>query len=129
MGKKVATIDDFPTPPEGSAFRLRKVTTISQPHPYCITGRHIVHAADKWGGRLGAAAIESAERGGAHCGWKGCQLPYDEHTSDTALVIEVDDNRDLNKVVGLQEYLLLIKEKAQELNVDGFAFPNPRQQL
>jgi len=119
----------FPAPPEGSTFRLRECKKISAPHPYMIGVGHVVHASDKFNGRLGVEAIESAERKGIHCQWRGCQLSYKEHTNDMTLIIEVDQNSDLNAVPGLHAYLVAIKAQAEALGVKGFAFPRRGQKL
>lgn len=132
MSDKVVTISDFPFPPEGSTFRLREVKKISVPHPYCIGPGHVGMASDKFGGILGEAAIEAAERKGIGCQWgppgRRCQLSYKEHTTDLTLVIEVSgDLHRLNDVPGLHAYLLAIKAQAEALGVKAFAFPKASQ--
>jgi len=121
--KEQAAFDALPRPPAGSSFSLVKVETVCLPHPYMIGSRHVGHAADHFGGRLGKEAIADAERKGIYCEWRGCQLSYDKHESQMTAFIEVGQNRDLNAVPGLHAYLLSIKEQATQLGIDGFAFP------
>ena len=119
----MTTLEQVPVPPEGSVFSLAKVEKVSIPHPYCITARHMEIASDQFCGMLGEAAIEAAEKQGAHCGMQRCNLRYDQHKTSETLFIRVPQNKDLNAVPGLHAYLLLIKDKATELGIEGFAFP------
>jgi hypothetical protein len=116
-------LKDLTAPPDGSAFRLLKVERLTMPHPYCITPRHVAEASDNFGGMLNEAAIESAEKHGAHCGTQGCRLAYGQHETSVTLFIGVPQNGDLNAVPGLHRYLLSIKERAVQLGISGFAFP------
>ena len=120
--------------PQNVVFHLLDVRKITQPHPYCITPKHVHVAADYHGGMLNESAIEDAERRGAHCGMKEqghlspyksnfCNLSYKEHKTDIVLFIEVPQIKDLNEVPGLHAYLMSIKEQAEKLGVTGFAFP------
>jgi hypothetical protein len=115
-------------PPEGAAFQVRRIHTFSIPHPYCITGKHVVIASDSHGGILDVSAIEDAERRGAKCGIRGCRLSYRDHTVQKALVIVVPKVEDLNAIPGLHAYLLSIKEQATALGIEGFAFPTEEQE-
>lgn len=126
----------FSVPPEGSVFSLSKVEKVTHPHPYCITPKHVAVASEYYGGILGEAAIAGAEARGAVCetcrdrvrnGRQPGILPYSSHVTDTALFIEVPQNKDLNAVPGLHAYLLSVKELAESLGVTGFAFPTKGQ--
>ena len=96
------------------------IDTIGMPHPYCITPKHVAVASDYHSGRLDGYAIEDAERRGARCGVRNCNLSWDEH--EQAILVQVDDHRELKDVPGLQEYLLSIKERAENDKIAGFAF-------
>lgn len=124
-----AILEALPKPPEGAVFSAVKVESVSLPHPYCITSRHVVFAADHRGGMLTAEAIDAAERAGARCGMPGCNLKHDEHEQMLTMFIAVppQHQRDLNACPGLHAYLLSIKEQAQALGVQGFAFPTRGQ--
>jgi len=107
--------------PMTSKFRM--VDTIGVPHPYCITPKHLS------GNRivLDADAIRDAERNhGAKCCICHGKLSYDQH--ETALLIEVKDDRDIKEVGSetgpgsLHEYLLRIKEAAVKDGYARFAF-------
>ncbi len=120
----------IPAPPQDSVFSLSKVDKVSMPHPYCIGAKHVQVAADQFGGMLGEAAIEAAEKQGVYCDIckklnrkRGTPiLKYHEHENNLTLFITVPQNKDLNAIPGLHEYLLGIKDKAVELGIQGFAF-------
>ena len=108
---------------EDPTFRLLKVENVMFPHPYCVTSKHVEYASDHGGGILSEAAIKGAERHGAKCGVRGCNLSYQRHETSLTLFVEVPQHRDLNAVEGLHAYLLSIKEQATSLGIQGFAFP------
>lgn len=111
--------DKLKSYPKTEMFEI--IDTISFPHPYCITSRHIFYASDHNAGILDKYAIEEAEKHGAKCGIRGCQLKYDEH--ETALVVQCSTNKSLPEIEKeLKEYLLGIKEKAEADGYVGFAF-------
>lgn len=106
---------------EGGKFY--PIDTMGIPHLYCIGSRHVVHASDHFGGMLGEAAIESAEKAGVKCGMRGCTLSYKQH--EKALLIACDEP--LTDHAGkahpeLHAYLLKIKEQATAEGFAGFAF-------
>lgn len=116
-------LKQIPVPPEGAVFSLRSVRSVptgpkGDPHPYCVGPQHLSLNEGMY------LNVEAVEKKGARCAMRGCGLTYAEHTSDRALFIEVPQNSDLNAVPGLHTYLLSIKEKATELGISGFAFPN-----
>lgn len=119
-------LEKIPAPPEGSVFSLQKVENVSIPHPYCIGPKHVSIAADRFSGRLGAEAIETAERAGYGCQVPRCQLSHRDHETLKTLFIVLDKAppSDLNKVPGLGAYLSTIKETAESLGIQGFAFPH-----
>ena len=96
--------------------------TIGVPHPYMITQKHVVYAADHCGGMLNDGAIKDAERNGAKCGICKGELSYEEHK--TALVVMchgLDMDKDESKEA-LQKYLLSIKDMCEKDGYIGFAF-------
>lgn len=115
------------TYPESKNGNFAVVDSISTPHPYCITSRHVSIAADQFCGMLGTAAIEAAEKQGARCGMRGCHLSYKEH--EQALLIECrKDMKDESGKVDpeLHEYLLSINEEATRNKYAGYAFTQPK---
>jgi hypothetical protein len=106
--------------PKTEQFEI--IDTIGVPHPFCITDKHVAHASYKFGGILGESAIKDLEKitFRPSCGVKGCQLKYHEHKQ--ALLIEVDDDRDLNDIPELNEYLLECKPICESDGYVGFAF-------
>lgn len=103
----------LPAPEKGLSFTLRKVDLIVLPHAFHITSQHMKNSR-----------VTILEADSAPCGYPGCQLSSSEHKSQLTLFIRVPQNRDLNAIEGLHDYLLSIKEKAAELNIEGFAFPD-----
>ena len=99
------------------------IDTIDYPHSYCITHKHVEYASDNFNGMLGDEAInkfESVQNKGC-CGFKNCGLTLGEHKS--ALLVQINSTEpDLNKIPGLNEYLLSCKEQAIIDNIEGFAF-------
>lgn len=104
------------------------VETVGVPHPYCIGARHVEHAADRFGGMLDTAAIESAERHGITCCTCKGKLKFADHKS--ALLVEckvapADDDKKM--VPELHEYLKASMDKfANETEYAGFAFMEAR---
>jgi hypothetical protein len=108
-----------------STEQFKVVDTIAVPHPYCITAKHVALAADEFGGMLSDAAIEEAERRGIHCdicnrGTKRPVLTFAQH--EKALLVEVNDRRELKDIPELKDYLLSIKDQATKEGYAGFAF-------
>lgn len=122
-------LDKIPKP-EISNIRLLKVEKISIPHPYCIGSKHVEFASVHFNGMLGEEAIEEGEKQGIVCNI--CKnlnkkegrivLSYKEHKTYNTLFIEVSNNKDLNNINGLHEYLLSIKLVMDELKIDRVAF-------
>lgn len=102
---------------DGGNFRI--VDTIGVPHPYCIGPKHVTYAADHCGGMLGAAAIEAAEKHGAHCCICHGKLAYAAH--ETALLVE-SKVEELNGNPELHAFLLKCKPLAEADHFAGFAF-------
>lgn len=128
--KKLPTIAEMPAVPTGLSFSLDKIETVSMPHPYCITPRHLTGDSMI----LDAAAIERAEKeNGAVCdicrenvkrGRQSSILTYAQHEQTLTLFIYVPKGTtDLNAVKGLHKYLLSNKPAFEKLGIGGFAFP------
>lgn len=118
--------------PKNKDLSLGSIETIGKPHLYCIGSKLVGWAADHWNGMLGQAAIEDAERNGIFCdicrlaNKKDYNLPilkYNEHKSDKVLFLKIiTKGRKPSEIRGLRAYLLSIKKKLIELNIDGVAF-------
>ena len=107
------------------------------PHPYCITLKHVAVAADNWGGMLGADAIADAETKGAHCSMytdpssgkcgvkrtatctEPCHLPYSMHTSDRAMFVALTRDCDSKEISGV---LFPLKESLTKDGISGCVF-------
>lgn len=119
-----------------SKFKVVETMEQYDPHPYCITDKHVVHASDKFGGSLGSAAIKDLEgqRGPScgmymgptgkytnrrHPGYTRCTLGYEEHKLQKILVVRAA--KDLgNKEAG--EEIFKIKELLMKKGYEGVAF-------
>jgi hypothetical protein len=106
--------------PKTEKFQI--IDLLCVPHPFCITHHHVAYTADNFGGMLSSSAIEAYEKktGRPSCGVKGCKLSYKQH--EQALLVEVDDERDLNSIPELQEYLLECTPICEKDKYAGFAF-------
>jgi hypothetical protein len=96
--------------------------TIGVPHPYCITPKHVAHAADNFFGMLDENAIISAEKSGARCGMRGCNLSYAEHEQALLVACRKDFKTDEDAKNELHQYLLSIKQQCTDDGYAGFAF-------
>jgi hypothetical protein len=114
---------------QSNVFRCDGIDTFTEPHPYCITDKHVAYASDHHGGMLDERAIEHAEKHGAKCGTKGCYLKHKEHISQKVLVIVLpnDASSDLNTIPELKEWLFSIKQQLIDDGVKGIIFPSERQ--
>lgn len=120
----------MPPIPARVSFSLLKVESISRPHPYCITPRHVEWAADHYSGMLTQEAIIDAEKNGAKCdicrkqgNKQGNILTFAQHETVTALFIQVPAGvENLNDLKGLHKYLFENKAKFESLGIQGFAF-------
>ena len=112
-------MDDIPEKlqayPKTKKFRV--IDTLGVPHPFCITPKHM-QSGSMYLGEIETKEVES--NGRPSCGMKGYNLMYDEH--EQALLVEVKDDRDLNKIPSLHKYLLKIKDRATKDGFVGFAF-------
>lgn len=127
------SLNQLPAPPAGSSFSLLKIENVSLPHPFVIGPKHVEIASDRFGGMLGVEAIEAAERIGYGCQWgkrserskPKCTLSHREHETMLTLFILLEHKAaNLNDVPGLHAYLLSVKDMAEELGIQGFAFPS-----
>lgn len=107
---------------------LLRVENINyKPHPYCIGSAHVVFASDHFGGMLGRPAIEHAERKGIKCGMKGCHVKFEDHTSDTVVLVKIrkdvaDRKCKLTDLDGVKVWWENAESVCKKLGIDGFAF-------
>ena len=114
--------------PATQDIKLLKVENIFVPHPYCITPKHLTGKSIY----LNADTIRDAEKNNnAVCdicrklvksGKQNQIMRFDEHQKALTLFIEVPDNKDLNSIPGLNEYLSKIKPDLLKLKIEGIAF-------
>ena len=102
-------------------FKLDKIEKRALPHYYCITPEHLKYNDGIY---LGKEQIERMEKyNNVKCGIKNCNVPYNEHKEVEILFIAVKDNKDLNAISGLNDYLVKIKPILEENKIEGIAFP------
>lgn len=93
-----------------------------RPHMYVIGVSHVSFASDHYGGMLGKEAIREGERRGkCKCSHPNCNVPFDEHTHDTVVFLQLQKNTtqaEMQKATGGAKF----GEKLQEWGVDGATF-------
>jgi hypothetical protein len=120
MADKVKLAERYGASEHGNYY---VIDTMGVPHPYVIGARHVGHAADRFGGVLGDAAIRSGEMAGIHCAMKGCKLSYDQHEKAALVCCKVEGNGADGKInAELHDYLIKVKPLAEEDHYAGFAF-------
>lgn len=103
------------------------IDTIGVPHPYCIGTKHVAEASDNFGGMLGEAAIEAAEKKGAHCEIRGCRLSFKQHEHALVIACRAPLKQDDGTVnPELHKMLLDNKEECEKNGYAGFAFVDKR---
>ena len=119
MANKVAIRERYGASEHGNFY---VIDTIGVPHPYVIGARHVAHAADRFSGILGDAAIRSGEMAGIHCQMPKCRLSYDQHEKAALVACKVDANDDGPLAEEMHAYLLKCKPLAEQDGYAGFAF-------
>ena len=110
--KKGEVSERFKHYPKTDLFSV--IDSLSVPHSYCITPKHVAYASDYYNGLLNEDSIRGAEENGILCGT--CELPRDKHEQVLLINCKMEDKK------GLYDYLLLIKSRASEEGFVGFAF-------
>ncbi len=85
-----------------------------KPHPYMIGTAHITYASKNCGGMIGEETLKNVR-----CAHPHCNLPYEEHTSDTVCFLQLKrngTNAEANVI------LKALVTKIGDNFVDGFAF-------
>lgn len=101
-----------------------------KPHPYCITPAHIdgktmvldehaIRRAEKKGARCGMYVKGDEWRNSYKKGWKKCDVPYDEHTSDKVCFLKLLRGGTEREA---KEILTGLAGELEEGVIDGFAF-------
>jgi hypothetical protein len=137
--KYAKDLEEYQAALNGGLFIVDRVYEESDPHPYCITSSHVVHASDHFSGVLGNEAIKSLEKSrgrgccgmyvgpdgkfsnGKRYGYERCTLRYDEHVTKKILFVKL--TRDLSNIEAASE-LFKIKELLGQKGYEGVGFPN-----
>ena len=106
------------------------IDTIANPHPYCLTPKHVKEASDNFIGMMGKEAILSAEKKGIFC--YTCKeanrrlgdpiLKYEEHKHGLLVACYVDMNKTKKTKAECKKYLLSVKEMCEKDGYAGFVF-------
>jgi len=113
----------YPKSKKGNFF-IKDETPV--PHPYCITPKHVVYAADHCYGILNKTTIQEAEKHGAKCGICKGKLSHEEHGKALLVSCLKEANGTMNKE--LHQWLLSIKEIAEQSGYQGFVFAEGGEQ-
>lgn len=103
-------------------FEVRSINHANyKPHPFVIGPRLIVWVSDNWSGMLSEDAIRDYEKKkGSSCSIRGgCNVPYDEHTSDKVLFLSLSKN--LSHAIASKR-LKSITDLMTEHKIDGISF-------
>lgn len=99
-------------------FKVEGIQHVNHsPHPFMIGPKHVEFCADNYYGIMGDACIE--DKRFPKCSAKGCNLTYEEHTSDRVLFLKLVRNIDEQEAKAL---LLSITDLLKEDKVDGITF-------
>lgn len=110
---------------ESSNGHFYPMDTLSTPHPYCITPKHLQYCDS---GILDEYSIKYAESMGAKCGVKGCQLTWSEHEKvlliacTHPLKVKSDSNNQETVHPELHEWLKSINDEVTKEGYVGYAF-------
>lgn len=106
-------------------FIVKSIDSINfKPHPYCITHHHLSRNSSM---HLGKEQIEAMEKKhGPMCGVPGCNVYYEQHTSDKACFLQLTQN--LQQSVA-QEKLKSAIPILTENKIDGFVFVDTREKF
>ena len=99
-------------------LKVHDVTTCNHnPHPFMLGPKHIGFCSDNYGGKLGDSCTNDPRF--PTCSSRGCQLSYQQHTSDHVCFLQAKKNCTLKEV---EVELLLLKDHCEADGVDGFGF-------
>ena len=89
-----------------------------KPHPYTVGPRHVTYASEH-GGMLSPDVIRQGEKANkCKCAAKGCTIPYDEHTADTVMFLQLKRNGTNEEA---NAFLKGISDEVAADGIDGFA--------
>lgn len=68
-------------------------TNMAQGHLYCITAKLVGYVSDNHGVGITKEAIKDFEKKhGPSCGFKSCQVPFEEHTYEIGILLKLCKN-------------------------------------
>ena len=124
--------------PKSKDYKLEDITNVNhKPHPYCITPKHlsvdsmylddrtIKEAEKEYGARCGMYVKGDKYTNQFSHGYKRCEIPYEEHTSDKVLFIKALVDKPIKELSGLQSYLKSIMPIMEKLHIDGVVIIEP----
>ena len=108
---------------ESKNNNFKIIKTISIPHTYMITPKHLEFNDSMYLGNSEILQMENDH--GFMCGQSQCNLKYQDHKSGLVIECKIPMTQKNNKNKfnkELHKYLLMIKEKLDLKKYDGFAF-------
>ncbi len=120
--------------PKSKDFKLDDIHNVNHnPHPYCITPKHLlpnemyidnrtIKEAESQGARCGMWTKGKKYRNGFISGGTRCDLSHDEHTSDKVLFLKALVDKPIKELSGLNAYLKKIVPVMKRLKIDGVGF-------
>lgn len=101
-------------------FKVMSITNVNhKPHPYTVGGRHVSWVAENHNGILSEQAIKDGEKHGIYCEHPNCTLPYDQHTFDRVLFLQLTRNMSREEA---SEQLNSVVDSLKEHKIDGISF-------
>jgi hypothetical protein len=99
-----------------SVFKLHDITQINhKPHTFMVGPRHVAHASDHCGGKLGEETMKAVT-----CAHPGCGMPYEAHTSDRVMALKLVTNASNEEAQQALKDIVAATE--HEYHIDGFVF-------
>jgi hypothetical protein len=99
-------------------FKVLSIDNVNhKPHPYCIGPKHLKYASDRHSNVLSEDVIREGEKKGVYCAVPGCTLDYDEHTSNTVMMIQLVRHAHTDEV---QELLNKVNKVIDGTGIEGY---------
>ncbi len=98
-------------------LQIKEIMGINhRPHMYMVGSKHVVHASDHCGGKLGEETMKAIP-----CAHPRCGMAYEDHTYDTVMGLELTCDTTGEEV---QKALKIIVDgnDMEDDGIDGFIF-------
>ncbi len=99
-------------------LKVKDIISINHsPHPFCIGSEHVAFVNTNYSVALGDSCF--SDPAFPTCSMRGCNLPYDAHTCDDVLAMELTKNATNMEV---QIALSNINDEVTDDGLDGYIF-------